>query len=60
VPLEKTAANVNLDSMNVLGPTKDFIPLGAERSSLKAVVEAVAKEMNLRVSPDARPEQGSV
>jgi Zn-dependent M28 family amino/carboxypeptidase len=59
VPLEKTAANVNLDSMNVLGPTKDFIPLGAERSSLKAVVEAVAKEMNLRVSPDARPEQGS-
>lgn len=59
VPLAQTAANVNLDSMNVLGPTSDFIPLGAERSSLKAVVEAVAKEMNLRVSPDARPEQGS-
>ncbi|HEV2837524.1 MAG TPA: M28 family peptidase [Pyrinomonadaceae bacterium] len=59
VPLDKTAANVNLDSMNVLGPTNDFIPLGAERSSLKAVVEAVAKEMGLRVSPDARPEQGS-
>lgn len=59
VPLDKTAANVNLDSMNVLGPTSDFIPLGAERSSLKGVVEAVAKDMNLRVSPDARPEQGS-
>jgi len=59
VPLEKTAANVNLDSMNVLGPTTDFIPLGAERSTLKAVVDAVAKDMNLRVSPDARPEQGS-
>src|SRR5689334_17484573 len=59
VPLNKTAANVNLDSMNVLGPTQDFIPLGAERSSLKGVVEAVAREMNLRVSPDARPEQGS-
>jgi Zn-dependent M28 family amino/carboxypeptidase len=59
VPLEKTAANVNLDSMNVLGPTNDFIPLGAERSTLKAIVEAVAKDMNLRVSPDARPEQGS-
>ncbi len=38
VPLAKTAANVNLDSMNVLGLTHDFIPLGAERSSLKAVV----------------------
>lgn len=59
VPLDKTAANVNLDSMNVLGPTHDFIPLGAERSSLKAVVEAVARERGLRVSPDARPEQGS-
>lgn len=59
VPLQKTAANVNLDSMNVLGLTNDFIPLGAERSSLKAVVEAVARERGMRVSPDARPEQGS-
>ena len=50
---------MNLDSMNVLGPTKDFIPLGAERSTLKALVEAVARERGLRVSPDARPEQGS-
>ena len=59
VPLEKTAANVNLDSMNVLGVTNDFIPLGAERSTLKAVVEAVARERHMQVSPDARPEQGS-
>src|SRR4029078_6442061 len=59
VPLDHTAANVNLDSMNVLGVTKDFIPLGAERSSLKAVFDAVAREKGLRVSPDARPEQGS-
>ena len=59
VPLDKTAGNVNLDSMNVLGRTHDFIPLGAERSSLQAVVEAVARERGMRVSPDARPEQGS-
>jgi Zn-dependent M28 family amino/carboxypeptidase len=59
IPLERTAANVNLDSMNVLGPTQDFIPLGAERSSLKAVVEEIARERGMRVSPDARPEQGS-
>jgi Zn-dependent M28 family amino/carboxypeptidase len=59
VPLARTAADVNLDSMNVLGPTEDFIPLGAERSSLQAVVDAVARERGLRVSPDARPEQGS-
>ncbi|HJX91199.1 MAG TPA: M28 family peptidase [Pyrinomonadaceae bacterium] len=59
VPLARTAANVNLDSMNVLGVTRDFIPLGAERSSLKAVVDAVAREKGLTVSGDSRPEQGS-
>ncbi|MFN2492725.1 MAG: M28 family peptidase, partial [Pyrinomonadaceae bacterium] len=59
VPLEKTSANVNLDSMNVLGTTKDFIPLGAERSTLKTVVDAIARERGMRVAPDARPEQGS-
>jgi Zn-dependent M28 family amino/carboxypeptidase len=45
--------------MNILGPTHDFVPLGAERSSLKAVVEAIARERGLRISPDPRPEQGS-
>ncbi len=59
VPINRTAANINLDSMNILGPTHDFVPLGAERSSLKAVVEAIARERGLRISPDPRPEQGS-
>lgn len=59
VPLSKTAANVNLDSMNILGLTRDFVPLGAERSSLQAVVEAVARERSLTIVPDPRPEQGS-
>lgn len=59
VPLNKTAGNVNLDSVNILGRTRNFVPLGAERSSLKAVVDAVARDMNLIVSPDSRPEQGS-
>src|SRR6267378_1587121 len=59
VPIEKTAADINLDSMNILGPTHDFVPLGAERSSLKTVVDAIARERGLRISPDPRPEQGS-
>src|SRR5690349_6747233 len=59
VPLNKTAADINLDSMNILGPTADFVPLGAERSTLKAVIDQVARERGLRVSPDPRPEQGS-
>ena len=59
VPLNKTAANVNLDSMNILGRTRDFVPLGAERSSLSRVVESIARELNMSVQPDPRPEQGS-
>jgi Zn-dependent M28 family amino/carboxypeptidase len=59
VPINKTAADINLDSMNILGPTNDFVPLGAERSSLKAVVDAIARERGLTISPDPRPEQGS-
>lgn len=58
-PVEKTAANVNLDSVTVLGRVKNFSALGVERSSLQAIVEAVAKERGLTLVPDARPEQGS-
>lgn len=58
-PVEKTAANVNLDSVTVLGKVKNFSALGVERSSLRAIVEEVAKERGLTLVPDARPEQGS-
>ena len=59
VPLNKTAGDVNLDSVNIMGLTRDFVPLGAERSTLKGVVEQVARERGMKVSPDPRPEQGS-
>ena len=58
VPVAKTAANVNLDSMNILGRALDFAPLGYERSTLRQVVEAVARERGLKVKGDTRPEQG--
>ncbi len=57
-PLSKTVASVNLDSMNVLGVTTDISPLGAERSTLGRVVESVARDGGVTVSPDPRPEQG--
>src|SRR5262249_15662907 len=34
MPLARTAAEVNLDSMNILGPTRPFLALWAERSTL--------------------------
>jgi Zn-dependent M28 family amino/carboxypeptidase len=59
VPFQQTVANINLDSMNALGETTDITPLGAERSTLGKVIDEVAKENNVTVSPDPRPEQGS-
>jgi Zn-dependent M28 family amino/carboxypeptidase len=59
VPLQQTVANINLDSMNVLGATTDVTPLGADRSTLGKYIDEVAKENNLTISPDARPEQGA-
>ena len=59
VPLADTVANLNLDALNVLGPTKDIVALGAERSTLKGFVDTLARSKKLRVSPDPRPEQGS-
>jgi len=58
-PLQQTMADINLDSMNVLGATTDITPLGAERSTMGKFIEEVARENNMTVSPDARPEQGS-
>jgi Zn-dependent M28 family amino/carboxypeptidase len=59
VPIQQTVADINLDSMNALGMTTDISPLGAERSTLGKFIEEVAKENNVTVSPDPRPEQGS-
>ena len=58
VPLNKTAGNVNIDGVNFFGKAKDFAGLGAERSSLDAIVNEVAHERNLKLEGDTRPEQG--
>jgi Zn-dependent M28 family amino/carboxypeptidase len=58
VPLARTIANINLDSLNIYGLTSDITPLGAERSTLGKFIEEVAKENQVTISPDAHPEQG--
>jgi len=50
-PLAKTAADLNLDSMNFVGKTRDIGVAGAERSSLYASAAKVAKRMGLRLAP---------
>ncbi|AKU22711.1 M28 family peptidase [Massilia sp. MB5] len=51
VPLAKTAADLNLDSMNFAGRTKDIGVAGAERSSLYETAGQVAKKMGMKLAP---------
>jgi Zn-dependent M28 family amino/carboxypeptidase len=50
-PLARTAADLNLDSMNFVGRTRDIGVAGAERSSLYATAAQVAKTMGLGIAP---------
>lgn len=50
-PLSRTVANLNLDSLNFVGPTRDIgLPFG-ERSTLGDLGAAVAKASGLRLDP---------
>ncbi|SHH69894.1 M28 family peptidase [Massilia sp. CF038] len=50
-PLDKTAANLNLDSLNFIGTTRDIDTRGAERSDLGDMAAASAKSMGMTVTP---------
>ena len=52
-PANKTAANLNLDSLNFVGATTDVGTQGSERTELGAMAAAAAKAMGLKV---AKPE----
>lgn len=58
IPLAKIAGNVNIDGVNFFGKVTDFSALGAERSSLEAIVNEVATERKFTLEGDMRPEQG--
>jgi len=54
-PLDRTAAALNLDSLNFVGAARDIGVQGSERSDLGRVAAAAAKAMGLAVAP-ARPD----
>ena len=57
-PLARTAAEINMDGMNMLGRTNDITEIGIGESNLDDVVEAVAKEQGRVIRPDPEPEKG--
>lgn len=55
----KIAANINLDSANIYGRTRDVTFVGLGKSSLDAVVVAAAAAQGRTVHGDPAPEKGS-
>ncbi|HET9704084.1 MAG TPA: M20/M25/M40 family metallo-hydrolase [Vicinamibacterales bacterium] len=58
VPADRIAANINIDGVNYLGPTKDMVQLGTDRSSLGPAIEALLKERGRTLGQDTHPERG--
>lgn len=58
MPMNKIAANINVDGINYLGPTRDMILLGSDRSTLGPAVEGLLKERGRTLGIDSHAERG--
>lgn len=59
VPLEKISLVLNFDSYFPFGRTRDVVVNGAERTTFWKEIQAAARRVELSITPDPRPEQGS-
>src|SRR5205807_8137051 len=57
-PLAKTLANINMDGLNLHGPTKDLTLIGYGASDLDDYTLEAAAEQGRVIRPDAEPEKG--
>lgn len=58
VPLAKTVANINMDRLNVLAPTRDIVIVGRGQSSLEQVLETAAATQGRVLVSESSPEKG--
>jgi len=59
-PLEKTLADINLDSMNVWGKARDIEDLSLGFSTVDDLLAAAAKQQGRTAIPDSRPDKGKI
>ena len=57
-PLEKTAANINIDGLNQWGSTEDVVVVGLGNSELDDILTEEATAVGRRIEPDPEPEKG--
>ncbi|KGK01380.1 M28 family metallopeptidase [Pseudoalteromonas sp. ND6B] len=58
IPANKTVANINMDSLNLLGKVKDISVVGIGKSQMDELLATAAKEQGRKVSGDPKPSSG--
>lgn len=58
-PLAQTVGGVNMDGLNVVGPTHDVTIVGGGKSELEAFLARAVKDEGRIIVPEASPEKGS-
>jgi Zn-dependent M28 family amino/carboxypeptidase len=54
----RMTANINIDGLNIFGPTRDIIVVGKGRTSIDEIMLKEAAKDGREVRPDQAPEQG--
>ena len=57
-PLGRTVGGVNMDGLNVLGRTRDFVLTGAGKSEIEDMARPLVAAQGRRISPEPHPERG--
>ncbi|HDY90633.1 M28 family metallopeptidase [Pseudoalteromonas sp. AS84] len=58
IAADKTVANINMDSLNLLGKVKDMNVVGIGKSQMDEFLETAAKEQGRTISGDPKPSSG--
>jgi Zn-dependent M28 family amino/carboxypeptidase len=57
-PLRNTVGGVNMDSIGVHGPTRDYVVTGAGKSQLEDLIKPILAAQGRVVKPEPHPERG--
>ncbi len=57
-PLSHTVGGVNMDSLNVMGSTRDFVLTGAGKSQIEDLVKPIVTAQGRTISAEPNPERG--
>jgi len=57
-PLKKTVADINMDALDIIGPTKNMIVVGYGQSQLEDLLKGALAKQGRVVTPESTPENG--